>query len=170
MWNIIGLFIMIGVVFYILHKSKKGAIEDAIKKQKAEEEAIRQEKQRQYEAQRQDEERLRLEQQAYDANQRAISQRLFGFVTDTSSILQGLPKVIDVAEHALEEAEGEFADGAFAPFWDAVERAATQLAHFDLGIQQIRDHSDSYKTERHKLASTPPQFPRIAELKIKIDA
>ncbi|MBI5408884.1 MAG: hypothetical protein HZA14_05920 [Nitrospirae bacterium] len=119
---------------------------------------IRDEKQWREESAR-NEERLRLKQQAYDANQRAVSQRLFGFVTDTSSILQSLPKDIDVAEHALDEAEGEFADGAFAPFWDAVERAATHLAHFDLGIQQILNHSASYKTERKMLDSTPPPFP-----------
>jgi len=91
------------------------------------------------------EEAQRRKQQEYEAYQQSLRQRLLGFVTDSTAILQNLPKEIKVAEYALDEAEKEFKEGAFAPFWDAIENAATHLARFNFGIQQIHDNSINYQ-------------------------
>lgn len=95
-------------------------------------------------------------QQEYERNQQLIRERLIGYVSAVNSTLTDLPKKIRAAEIALDEAVFEFADGAFAPFWDAVERVAINIAHFDRGLQQISHLSVSYNNEQSKIDSPPP--------------
>jgi hypothetical protein len=104
------------------------------------------------------EEAQRRKQQEYEAYQHSLRQRLLGFVTNSAEILNSLLKDIKVAEHSIDEAEKEFTDGAFAPFWDAVENTVTHLALFNLGVQQIHDNFINYMNEKNKLDSTPPPF------------
>lgn len=110
------------------------------------------------EARSRDEEEKKRKQQEYDTNQQHVTQRLRGFVSESATIFRNLPKYIDASERALDQAQIEFDDGAFAPFWDAVERAANHLASFSLGIQNIHDHSLNYKSEKLKINSAPPPF------------
>ncbi|RJQ18998.1 MAG: hypothetical protein C4560_06700 [Nitrospiraceae bacterium] len=96
--------------------------------------------------------------QEYEAYQDSLHQQILGYVSDSNTILKNLPVQIDIAENALNEAETEFKERAFAPFWDAVETAATRLAIFNFGIQQIKDNAINYMEEKKKLDSTPPRF------------
>lgn len=119
----------------------------------AESAAARRESQR-----RREEEEAEARRKQHEYNQQSLRQRLLGFVTDSDAILKSLPNEIKIAEQALVESEKEFAEGAFAPFWDAIENAVTHLARFNLGIQQIHDNSINYMEKKKELDSTPPPF------------
>ena len=54
------------------------------------------------------------------------------------------PQTIEAAERHLDRAEEDFADGAFAPFWDSVERAATSLGACHEKLRLITDNSSKY--------------------------
>lgn len=53
-------------------------------------------------------------------------------------------QTIEVAEQHLDRAEEDFAEGAFAPFWDEVERAATALGAFHENVRVINANSVKY--------------------------
>jgi len=74
-------------------------------------------------------------------------------------LFESMPKHLDSAEKWLDQAEADFAEGAFAPFWESVENAAKCLAHFDEGIRQIKEESSRYSALIGKYEDTPPQFP-----------
>jgi len=70
-----------------------------------------------------------------------------------------LPKHLCSAEQYLDQAEQDFADGAFAPFWDSIESAAKRLGGFDEDIRKIKTNSSRYIELITKYEDTPPQFP-----------
>ena len=102
------------------------------------------------------EERERKERQ--EKIKKAREQKI-GELVDSSMILsQELPKRVSFARNALDDAEQEYQDGAFAPFWDAVEQAVTSLAHFNTGINRIILNCSAYQAEIKQLDSPPPVF------------
>lgn len=110
---------------------------------------------------RRKEEELRRKQRQHIESQQAIHNRLVDLIDQAKSILCRLPKEILAAERSLKEAENEFAEGAFAPFWDAIQNAATSLARFDSMLQQVTHHSERYKTDLKLIDEAvlkPPQF------------
>jgi len=62
------------------------------------------------------------------------------------------------ADAALDRAEVEFTERAFAPFWDAVESAVNDLAQIDEAIRGICEKYTSYQADVGKLDSPPPAF------------
>ena len=90
-------------------------------------------------AQIQAEEQLRKEHEALELRRDG----LLAQSTSDAATLQGL--TLD-SERALNRAEVEFAEGAFAPFWDAVEKAANCLAAFNNTVEQINLNSGLYRT------------------------
>ncbi|MBT9143700.1 MAG: hypothetical protein DDT29_02108 [Dehalococcoidia bacterium] len=74
-------------------------------------------------------------------------------------LFESMPKLLSSAEALLDRAENDFADSAFAPFWDSIENAAKTLAHFDRGIHQIEDNSSDYTELIKEYKDTPPEFP-----------
>jgi Ca2+/Na+ antiporter len=131
-WQISLILAVLGIIIYIYHKDNKD--------KKASEEA------------------LRREQQQYELRQQYVHQALLGYVTKSTVVFDTLPAEINIAENALYKAEEEFADGAFAPFWDAVEVAATHLAKYYQGIELILLYSNDYKKRQNELDSTPPEY------------
>lgn len=66
-------------------------------------------------------------------------------VVSSSNALGSLPAVLGEAERALDAADDEFQEGAFGPFWDEVERAATRLATFHNTIAQIVENAAQHR-------------------------
>ena len=62
------------------------------------------------------------------------------------------------ADAALDRAEDEFAERAFAPFWDAVESAVNDLAQTNEAIRAIGEKYTTYQADAGKLDSLPPAF------------
>lgn len=62
------------------------------------------------------------------------------------------------ASAALDQAEAEFTERAFAPFWTAVETAANCLASVDEAVREMGGKRESYCADVRQLDSSPPPF------------
>ena len=100
---------------------------------------------------------------AREAEQARLTHNVTQLVSGTRSTFESLPGIIASAEAALDRAEKEFSDGAFAPFWDAVERAITGLASSDACVRTIAQNSTRFTEEIRKLEKPPRlEFPTSA--------
>jgi hypothetical protein len=87
----------------------------------------------------------------------------------TSSILSTYRSSINLAPELshhlsqaatlLRNAEGEYQDNAFSPFWDAIENAAKQLAAFNDRAKQLSQYADDYYRNLAGRTHTFPVFP-----------
>ena len=100
----------------------------------------------------------RQKKQKYETTQRELRDSLNSCVSSSAATVVDIRNRIVDSEKALTQAEHEFAEGAFAPWWDAIEHAANQLAKSDSGIKQIIQYSKSYRDAVTKLDSEPPAF------------
>jgi hypothetical protein len=105
-----------------------------------------------------DAEARRLAAEQHAAAQCALSLRLTSLVSDAKQTASSLPTLVRSAENALDLAEREFQDGAFAPFWDAVEQATKNLANFVATVRRLIRNSQLYNGEAAKLETPPPPF------------
>jgi hypothetical protein len=110
------------------------------------------------ELRRQAEERRQRIAAEHAANQRALALRLTSLVSDSTGKAASLPKLPGSADEAIHRAEREFGDGAFAPFWDAIEESATGLANFEATVQTLIKNSQFYRQEAPRLENAPPAF------------
>jgi len=65
------------------------------------------------------------------------------------------------AERFLESADKDFADGAFAPFWDHIERTANELAAYKNSVEQLGRCVHVYQREALLLENTPNAVPAL---------
>lgn len=97
--------------------------------------------------------------QRHRDEQQRYHKELLGLGDRSLGIFESIPAHLESAEKCLDRAEDDFADRAFAPFWDSIEHAAKCLAHFDKGVRHIQDDSSRYTELVRKYEDTPPQFP-----------
>ena len=79
------------------------------------------------------------------------------------NLFELLPKGLEKAEKYLDQAEVDFSDGAFAPFWDSIEEATKSLSYFVKGIQLIKEKSSQYTKVIGEYEGVPPQFPLLEQ-------
>jgi hypothetical protein len=91
------------------------------------------------------------ERRAHENEQRRIEDSLANLSGEVNALGAKLPSCISDAERNLDTAEREFSDGAFAPFWDAVEGATTNLATFDDSIRRMTSNATEYLETAKKL-------------------
>jgi hypothetical protein len=94
----------------------------------------------------------------HEANQNRIRQNLEACISTSDTCITSVNGNNEQANAALDVAEQEFAEGAFAPFWDAVERAANRLAQADADIRSLEKCSNGFAKEVIELESEPPAF------------
>jgi len=87
--------------------------------------------------------------------QKCIRRELNTLVSNTNATVEMLPTSVSCAEAWLDKAEEEFAEGAYVPFWDAVEKAVRNLAAYDAAIQIITSNSRRIPEEIKKLNRPP---------------
>jgi len=97
--------------------------------------------------------------QRHREEQEGYRNQIVVFAEESIVLFESMPEHLTSAEKWLDQAAADFAEGAFAPFWDSVENAANWLAHFDEGIRQIKDKSSRYTELIGKYEDTPPKFP-----------
>ena len=78
------------------------------------------------------------------AQQKRARERLLAINDESLSLLESMPGCVESAENHLDQAEIDFAEGAFAPFWNSVERAVVSLAGFDESVQKLESNSCEY--------------------------
>lgn len=144
-----ALFVPAGIVIGIMVPIHEAIHEENARRQaaKAEEEARRQ--------------RHREEQHVYRNQMIALGEQ-------SLVLFESMPNQLRSAEGYLDQAEAEFADGAFAPFWDCIENAAQLLGRFDEGVRQIKDNSDRYSGLIRKYEAVPPRYPLAHESVTKL--
>jgi hypothetical protein len=76
---------------------------------------------------------------------------LRGLQSETQKSCLDISSHVVTADRHLDAAEREFAEGAFAPFWDEIERAANELAAYKNEVEHLRRSVDVYKTEALEL-------------------
>ena len=99
-------------------------------------------------------ENLKKAQEARQLTERAQSLRSGSIV-----VQQSMPGLLSNAGEWLEEAQKEYRDHAFAPFWQTVENATLCLAHFGECVRKLNRYAQEYaKTLEGKQHNFPP-FP-----------
>lgn len=78
---------------------------------------------------------------------------------ESITLFERMPEHLKTAEEYLNQAEFEFSEGAFAPFWDIIEKTAKTLGRFDEGVKHIKNNSSQYTNLITKYEGVPPQFP-----------
>ena len=84
---------------------------------------------------------------------------LTNLCNNTITTFESLPTHLRSAEECLNMAEFEFSEGAFAPFWDAIEEAVNRLGYFDQGVNKIEENLSRYTKLIMKFERIPPKFP-----------
>jgi uncharacterized protein YfcZ (UPF0381/DUF406 family) len=95
--------------------------------------------------------RAESEHQQYLAQQELLREQIEQLLGQIASIneeslsaFEQMPAQLRSAEEHLDQAEEDFAEGAFAPFWDSVEKAAFALGGFEEEIRKIERNSSQY--------------------------
>lgn len=109
--------------------------------------------------------RARLEKEeaaaAYKAAQETCQSELIEISQLSLHTFENLPKHLLKAEALLNQAEADFNEGAFAPFWDSIEQATLSLGRFDGAVIHLNQDSKRFQNLANSLDSEPPRFPIV---------
>lgn len=97
--------------------------------------------------------------QRHRDKQRGYRDQMIALGEQSMVLFESMPNHLLSAEEYLDQAEVEFADGAFAPFWDCIENTAKTLGRFNEGVHHIKDNSSRYGELIKEYEDTPPKFP-----------
>jgi uncharacterized membrane-anchored protein YhcB (DUF1043 family) len=152
-WEITLIFVVIGLIIglFIWAEARNNRREKEESAQKAAEAArLRKQKEK---------EKERLQRRKED--QARLLEKLLVLGDKSITLFEKMPEHLKAAEHYLNQAEFEFSEGAFAPFWDAIEKTAKTLGRFDEGVRKIKNNSSEYTDLIPKYEGVPPQFPLV---------
>jgi hypothetical protein len=96
--------------------------------------------------------KLREEQLRYRKEMIWISQQ-------TIDVFEIMPQLLIEAEQFLDQAEIDYKETAFSPFWDAIEKAASKLGRFDEALRRINGNSLRYAELIKLYAGKPQSYP-----------
>ena len=97
-------------------------------------------------------------------HEKTIRSRLANLTKTFQETAKGLSRMANRAERSIKQAENEFKERSYAPFWDAVEDAALMLAKCAYQSRPLRKNITAIGHESVKLAklgSKVPQMPAI---------
>jgi len=81
-----------------------------------------------------------------------------------------MPKLLIDAEIFLDQAETDFRETAFSPFWDTIEKAANKIGRFDEALQRINKNSIRYAELVRLYVGNPQKHPLTSLSVSKLDA
>jgi len=81
--------------------------------------------------------------------------------TESKQLLNNFATPISEAEHHLTQAEHEFDEGAFAPFWDEIEHAVNRLANYHQSIKRLDYIGQKYHEQAALLRGDSIQVPPL---------
>ena len=158
-WRIIlGVIVIAVVLGYV--KQKRDERQRERQRQREEQEY----KRRQEEAEKERREQQEAARIRALENQKLVDyQSLLRYGDKSFALFEAMPKYLSRAEELLDQAEEEFKEGAFVPFWDTVEQAANELGHFEHSVRTINYYAKEYTNLTKKYEETPPPFPLILD-------
>jgi hypothetical protein len=115
--------------------------------------------------------RKEAERQRDRAEQEHLRLEMSALSSKSIEALETTPRRIEAAEHYLDLAERNFADGAFAPFWDSVEKTAAALGAVQESVKLIDHNAGKYaelakryrgNVERFAVSESSPHKLKVA--------
>lgn len=104
-----------------------------------------------------------------EARRERLRQEKQSLQTDIASLCNGslflfeeMPKHLLNTEELIDQAERDFKEGVFSPFWDSIEKATMRLGNFDDNVRNIAANSNRHTllaSKLRKLRFPPPRFP-----------
>jgi len=91
--------------------------------------------------------------------QRLLLEQVNALSEKSLRLLELMPQQLDSAQRYLDRAEADFADSAFAPFWDSIENAAKDLGYFNEAIFRIKENYCEHGRLARAYESPIPKFP-----------
>lgn len=102
--------------------------------------------------------RLR-EKERYREAQRGIRSSIDSKRRESLVLYEALPTYLQSAEKHLDQADLDFEEGAFSPFWNSIEKAARNLAAFDDSVRRISKNISGHEQLAERLDGRVPTFP-----------
>ncbi|WP_411727155.1 hypothetical protein [Methyloglobulus sp.] len=102
-------------------------------------------------------------QEEYQRNQKEIARtralsNITKLVSDSQLSAAELPLILSDAELWLDQAENEFSEGVYSPFWEAMEGAVQSLSEFNKAIRFIEAAQQRHALEAPPLAPDAVSF------------
>lgn len=98
---------------------------------------------------------------AKQAEARQLTQRAGDALASSARLVSDLPAALEAARGWLRRAEAEFQERAFGPFWDALEKTASNLEVFRKGVTTVNQNADTFykalEGHRHSFPSFGPR-------------
>ncbi len=122
------------------------------------------------EARRAREEQIKADEMARQKRNLEYHNRMVALGTHSIDIFESMPNLLSSAEEQLNQADLDYTDSAFAPFWDSVEKAAKALGYYDEGIEKINSNSSEYTGLVKQFEGNPPGFPlsHLSVIKLEV--
>jgi hypothetical protein len=125
--------------------------------------------------QRLEQEHLVALEQAADEEAASTTDALHSLVRESTEAISSLRHVVESARQELSRARSEYVDNAYAPFWDAVERATRDVGEYMEIVSRIQSKAAEYyallQGRRHNFGpfplstdDLPPIAPTLTEL------
>lgn len=154
------LLILFGFVFQTGSDKFRESIARVEEAERAERESrLRQEAKIQYEKERQIQQKLeeeRRQQQKileHENRQAYLLKECEEAVFEAKNKIDSLPLNLKRASNAITTAKNEFVERAFAPYWDAIEKATIELGKFNDSVWQIQHLAKKYSDHVSQLDS-----------------
>ncbi|MHB1592233.1 MAG: hypothetical protein ACYCTW_11990 [Sulfuricella sp.] len=97
--------------------------------------------------------------QAHKDQQEATRKELINVNSNSLQSFESLPEQLSNAEQFLDQAERDYQENAFAPFWNTVELATMQLGGFDNTVARLAHFSQRHEALSKTYEATAPRFP-----------
>lgn len=161
-WEYILAVIGIIVFIFIFVKGINAAREEKARQQR--------EKARQLELQEEEKDR-RLKLQVEEENrQQGYYEGIITLGDESMKFFESAPSFLESAEKHLNQAELDFSEGVFAPFWDSIEKATNDIGNFIENINGINTNSSQHIELVKKYTGKTPKFPLQLESVKKLNA
>jgi len=98
------------------------------------------------------------EERAHQASQVALRLSLVQCVKDSQQCSMSIAARITEVDKLLDQAQHDYGDGLFAPFWDSIESAANLLIQAECDVRKIKDHTLTFKSNIGQIEADPPSF------------
>jgi hypothetical protein len=92
--------------------------------------------------------------------------KLSNIVSDANKIIDEIPSSLVSAENYLDQAENDFKENAFSPFWSSIEKAALSLGRFDENVLKLKENFNAH-SELKRDYRTKNYFPFPVSREVK---
>lgn len=112
-------------------------------------------------AEEQEEESKRLNLLKKEQEKKALEEErdsLEKLLEESRELFISFNQLVLSANASIDEAEREFKENAYAPFWDEIENATNILAQYQYDVNRLRSNAKTYKSRAKKINISIPEF------------